>query len=87
MASTRLLARESLLTLRSTIYGICSAWQGTKTHSQTDWRAAYNAKRRTKGPLADCLEYDDVEHLIIIPKYVKVSSAQRLRTISLGCIN
>jgi len=30
----------------------------------------YNAKRRAKGPIADCLEYDDVEHLIIIPKYV-----------------
>lgn len=52
----------------STMYGTWCAWQGVKKHAQEDWRAVYDAKRMSKGPLADCLEFDDVEHLIIIPK-------------------
>lgn len=52
----------------STIYGTFRAWRGVKKHSETDWRAEYVSKRAGLAQDADVLDYEDVQHLVIVPK-------------------
>ncbi|WOO84690.1 uncharacterized protein LOC62_06G008207 [Vanrija pseudolonga] len=52
-----------------TIYGTFRAWRGVKKHSETDWRAEYVSKRAGLAQDADVLDYEDVQHLVIVPNY------------------
>jgi hypothetical protein len=45
-----------------------------KRHSNTDWRAEYDAHRAAARP---CLEWDRLRHIVIIPNYTE--SAEKLR--------
>lgn len=49
-----------------------------KKHASTDWRAVY-----AEGHNSHSLPYDDVEHIIVIPKYVPAQTYPVLTAIQL----
>lgn len=59
-----------------TAYGTFLAWRGVKKHASTDWRAVY-----AEGHNSHSLPYDDVEHIIVIPKYVPAQTCPLLTAI------